>query len=94
MHIIYGQLHCNTFHNEQVFFSFSIYLPELNHEGSVCVHLNYNMYGFHINTLKLMTETEDGTQEVMWYKSKEQGSAKQWFEANVEVEMKASDKEC
>ena len=47
--------------------NFSIRLPSLRSLGQHCLSWKYHMYGFHINTLQVFTESS-GQKQVVWSK--------------------------
>ena len=61
-----------------------LFFPRLNFSGEVCVDFYYHMFGFHINTLKLVRKA-DSQSNVVWIKSREIGNY--WLHASVGVNL-------
>ena len=63
-----------------------LFLPRLNTmSGTVCIDFHYHMFGFHINTLKLIQRQSSTTPSTVWMRSRDQGN--RWYEARVELNL-------
>ncbi|ELT88550.1 hypothetical protein CAPTEDRAFT_184991 [Capitella teleta] len=58
-----------------------IFVPNLDRSGDMCVEFRYNMYGFHIGTLRLITRNSFNDETTEWEMIGEQGN--QWTEQRV-----------
>ena len=72
-----------------LFFS-SVYLPTLNHDGTICVGFDYHMFGQNIDTLILLKSSDNDHFTPEWTMKNDQGS--EWIEAEVTLNIARSDK--
>lgn len=66
-------------------------LPTITSKGTYCMTFWYSMYGFHIYQLIVKKQTSHSTVEI-WKREKQQGSAKDWFEANIKESFSKGNK--
>jgi hypothetical protein len=63
-----------------------LFLPKLSAvSGTVCVDFRYHMYGFHINTLKLVQRDSSAVSSTIWMRSHDMGNS--WYQGSVEAKV-------
>jgi len=73
------------------YFVARLILPQLNYNGTVCVNFYYHMFGFHINTLKLIQRLAVGDVTV-WIRSFNMGNT--WYHGAVQVPITSPSQVC
>ena len=66
-----------------------IMLPAFNRDGDYCLSFNYNMNGWHINTLQVVKRVSSGHLVHLW--SKEGNKGPQWHSAQVTANLYSSE---
>lgn len=61
--------------------------PNFNYNGTVCIDFHYHMYGFHINTLKLVQRLSDADVTV-WMRHGNMGNT--WYHGAVQIPLTSS----